>query len=139
MFSMLLGFVSPFLKKVLPYGIAIVVTAGALAYTYHLGYSNATNLCKERQNQAQVQADSQQLKNLQSQIVQMQQIIQQTTTEKEQQQIQINHYKQAIDNEVHTNPSCNIGSNVIQLLNRARSAGNQSNNSMQSTSNSNGS
>jgi uncharacterized coiled-coil protein SlyX len=125
MFNFFRFVLSPIFLKLLPYIAVITTVLSGAFYLYHHGYdtgfAKAKKQCDTANLEAQIAAQGSQIKNLEDQLVDTQIALDTATGKKIYIIKRIAKDRQVIIHEVSTNPSCNLGVDVVQLLNNARS------------------
>jgi hypothetical protein len=127
MYSYILNFILNFFFKSIIgqfVGIAVAVLAaiGLYFYAYHLGYVSAQKICHDQQLQALIDAKNIELNNLKKQLDAAQPAINTNNNKRIIVVRRVIQAKQVVNNEVKDNTSCDLGADVVGVLNNVRAA-----------------
>ena len=124
MFKTLLSLASSFftggVSSFFPWIVGGGALIGVLAYVYSFGYSTAEHKCNAAIYQAQVVALQAEVANQQKQLADTQSALIATQAEKQKVVMKVIQAKEVVNNNVKENVNCNIGNDLISVLNAER-------------------
>jgi len=119
--SILSFFNSKLFKTLLPYIIGAVVIAILFFTGYNMGYKAANSQCKAAEYARELKAEQLQAENLKKQVEGDKIVIAQLTAQKDKIQVVTQDVIKTVTKLVPDNRACDIHSDVIDQINKARS------------------
>ena len=115
---------NPLVKFILPYALAFAAVFGVYTYAHHTGYTKAKSECHDAALRSEVKARELQIENLKKQLDDTQTALTEAQGKKQIIIKKVIEAKQVVQNEVKDDTSCDVGTNVIGMLNNIRASNN---------------